>query len=258
VRLVTLTGPGGVGKTRLGLQVATELVAAFPDGVFFVTLAPLRDPRLVLSAIAHALGVPEQGERPLLARLQEVVQDRQLLLLLDNFEQVVAAAALVGELLSSSDQLKVLVTSRAVLHLQGEHEFPVVPLGLPQLTALPSPALPPAPAVALFTQRAQMVKLGFALTASNALAVNEICLRLEGLPLAIELAAARIKLLSPQMIRARLERRLPLLTSGARDLPARQQTMRDTIAWSYELLEPAEQELFRRLAVFTGGHTSGS
>ncbi len=260
VRLLTLAGAGGVGKTRLGLQVAAESAAAFADGVYFVSLAPLGDPRFVVSAIAQALELREADDQPLLKHVQSYLRDRHLLLLLDNFEQVVEAAPLVVSLLAACPRLKVLVTSRAVLRVAGEHTFVVPPLALPN----PLPAGQQLPdletlhqhaAVLLFLERARAARPGFALTSENGAAVLEICRRLEGLPLAIELAAARLKLLAPQALLARLSSRLTLLTEGTRDLLAHQQTLRRAIDWSYDLLEPAEQLLFTRLAVFAGGWT---
>ena len=255
-RLLTLTGPGGVGKTHLALQVAADLADRFEDGVSFVGLAPVLDPALVGSAIAQALGVGEATGRPLLESVKDHLRERELLLLLDNFEHVLAAAPLVADLLAACRRLKVLVTSRAVLHLRGEKEVAVPPLALPAREhVLSLPALAGYAAVALFVERARDARPDFAITSENAPAVAEICRRLDGLPLAIELAAARVKLLPPRALLARLEHRLALLTGGPRDLPARQQTLRDTIAWSYDLLDPAEQALFRRLAVFVGGCT---
>jgi len=258
VRLVTLTGPGGTGKTRLGLQVASELRDVFADGVFFVSLALINDPMLVMPTIAQALGIRERVEpgQPLSARLAEVLHQKQVLLLLDNFEQVIGAASQVADLLASCPQLKVLVTSREVLRVRAEHEFAVPPLELPDLTHLPEPAtLARFPSVALFLQRAQAANPEFQLNVTNARVVAAICVRLDGLPLAIELAAARMKLLSPQILLARLSRRLAILTGGARDMPTRQQTLRNTIEWSYHLLTAWEQRLFRRLSVFVGGCT---
>ncbi len=256
VRLVTLTGTGGVGKTRLGLKVAADLLDAFVDGVYFIPLAPLSDPDLVLPTIAQVLGILETGERSLLNLLQTSLQNKRLLLLLDNFEQVAAAAPGLADLLAACPQLKVLVTSRAVLHIRGEHEFPVQPLAIPDLTHLPgSEALSQYAAVALFLQRALAARPDFQLTSANIRTIAEICVRLDGLPLAIELAAARIKLLPPQALLARLEHGLQVLTSGARDAPLRQQTLRNTLAWSYELLDAEEQRLLRRLCVFVGGCT---
>jgi len=254
VRLVTLTGPGGVGKTRLALQVATDLLDTFPDGVFFVALAPISDLNLVTFTIAQTLGIKEGSSQPLMERLKEHLRLKQLLLLLDNFEQVVDAAPLIAELLMTAAQLKVLVTSRAVLHLSGEREFPVPPLALPDRQHLPPlEMLSQYEAIALFIQRAQAVKPDFQLTTATAPAVAEICARLDGLPLAIEQAAARSKLFPPQGLLARLRSRLALLTGGVRDLPARQQTLRNTIDWSYALLDADMQTLFARLAVFVGG-----
>jgi predicted ATPase/Tfp pilus assembly protein PilF len=256
VRLLTLTGPGGVGKTRLGVQVAADLSADFADGVVFVSLAALSDATLVAASIAQAVEVKEVGGQALAATLQEALQDQQLLLLLDNFEQVLAAAPLVAELLAGCLQLKVLATSRAPLRVQGEQEFAVLPLALPAPTPLPDPeALAQVAAVALFLQRAQDIKPNFALSAQNAGAVVEICRRLDGLPLALELAAARVRLFPPPALLARLSSRLTLLVGGPRDVPARQQTLRATLDWSYSLLTAAERTLFARLAVFVGGRT---
>jgi predicted ATPase/DNA-binding SARP family transcriptional activator len=256
VRLLTLTGPGGVGKTRLGIRVAEDLASDFPDGVCFVSLAPVRDPDLVVAAIAEALGLKESGERSLLGLLKSYLLDRRLLLLLDNFEHVARAAPVVAELLRACPALGVLVTSRAVLHLSGEHEYPVSPLGLPEPGRLAGREdLARYGAVDLFAQRARAARPDFRLDGTDAKVVAEICLRLDGLPLAIELAAARVKLLTPGALLARLEKRLPLLAGGARDLPARQRTLGDAIRWSYELLGGAEQRLFRRLSAFVGGCT---
>jgi predicted ATPase/transcriptional regulator with XRE-family HTH domain len=254
VRLLTLTGPGGTGKTRMAFQVAVELLDEFSNGVFFVNLAPIIDPMLVVATIAQTLGVKEMGSQPLLERLKDHLRAQHLLLLLDNFEQVVAAATAIADLLAAAPHLKVLVTSRAVLHLYGEQEFPVPPLALPDCQHLPPiETLAQYEAVALFIARAQAARPGFQLTNEDAPAVAEICQRLDGLPLAIELAAARVKLFPPQALLARLDNRLKFLTGGARDLPGRQQALRSTIEWSYNLLEPGEQTLFRRLAVFVGG-----
>jgi predicted ATPase/DNA-binding SARP family transcriptional activator len=256
VRLVTLTGPGGSGKTRLALEVAADLLDAFADGVFFVSLAPIRDPGLIVSGIAQVLGVRESGSRPLRELLDEHLRAREILLLLDNFEQLLPAAPLVSELMAAAPGLKVLVTSRAVLRLRWEQELPVLPLALPDRKRLPSvEALSQYAAVALFIQRAVAVRPGFVVTNANAPSVAEICWRLDGLPLAIELAAARIKLFTPEALLARLGSRLSLLVRGPRDLPERQQTLRDAIAWSYDLLTEEEKTLFRRLAVFVGGCT---
>jgi predicted ATPase/DNA-binding XRE family transcriptional regulator len=261
VRLLTLTGTGGIGKTRLALQVAAEFLDEVTYGVCFVALAPISDPALVASTIVQTLGLPEAANRPPMAQLQDYLQDISLLLVLDNFEQVVAASPLIGELLVGAPNLKVLVTSRVVLHLPDEHEFVVPPLALPNPKRLPSIAvLSQHAAVELFTARAQAAKPDFAITAANAAAVAEICQRLDGLPLAIELAAARVRLLAPQALLARLAGAhksvsLQLLTGGGRDLPTRQQTLRGAIDWSYQLLEASEQTVFMRLAVFVGGCT---
>ena len=258
VQLVTLTGPGGIGKTRLALQVAGDAAAEFPGGVCFVPLSAVSDRALIASTIAQALGVRETGNQSSQESLKEYVSglDQPTLLLLDNFEHLVSAAPVITELLTTGPKLKVAVTSQAPLHVYGEHEFPVPPLALPDLKLIPPlEVLSRLPAVALFVERAQAVKREFALTKENAPAVASICARLDGLPLAIELAAARIKLLSPSAMLARLESRLNLLTGGARDLPTRQQTLRSTVDWSHGLLNAAEQTLFRRLSVFTGGCT---
>jgi predicted ATPase/class 3 adenylate cyclase len=258
VRLLTLTGPGGIGKTRLALQAAADLLEEFPDGVFFVPLAAITDPALVIPTIAQTLQVREAGGTPLLDVLKEHLQDKHLLLVLDNFEQVLEAAAPVADLLAAAPQLKVLATSRASLRLSIEQQYPVPPLSLPPTDAgqLPSlERLTQYESVALFISRARAANPTFEVNSQNAPAVAEICVRLDGLPLAIELAAARTRLLSPQAILDRLESRLKLLTGGARDLPARQQTLRNAIEWSYELLTAEERVLFRRLAVFAGGRS---
>jgi predicted ATPase/class 3 adenylate cyclase/DNA-binding CsgD family transcriptional regulator len=256
VRLVTLTGPGGTGKTRLGLQVAADLSDLFASGVFFVNLAPISDPALVVPTIAETLVIREGSGQTLLERLTEELRQRQMLLLLDNFEHVVSAAEQVAALLTACPQLKVLVTSREVLHVRAEHEFPVPPLAVPDPNHLPDLAmLSHHAAVALFLQQAQAVKPDFQLTDANARAIAELCVRLDGLPLAIELAAARMKLFPPRALLARLGQRLSVLTSASRDVPARQQTLRNTIAWSYNLLDATEQQLFRRLSVFVDGCT---
>ncbi|MGH2557651.1 MAG: ATP-binding protein [Thermomicrobiales bacterium] len=260
VRLLTLIGPGGVGKTRLAHRIAADASDAFRDGVRFVPLASIRDPTLVAPAIAQALDVPDRGARPLIDHLRETLHAQQHLLILDNFEQVVDAAPILADLLLACPGLTALVTSRMALRIGGEQEFPVQPLPLP---ARPDGAgtLPPLvdlarnEAIALFVQRTRNVKPDFALTPENAPAVTEICRRLDGLPLAIELAAARGKALSPEALLARLTNRLALLTGGPRDASPRHQTMRAAIAWSYDLLSPEEQALFRRLAVFSGGCT---
>ena len=256
VRLLTLTGPGGIGKTRLGLHVAKELSEMFPDGVYFVDLAPIRDTAFVVPTIAQTLDLKETGEQSLLDLLKAYLREKQLLLLLDNFEQVVSAAIQVADLLTACPQLKVVVTSRAVLHLRGEQEFDVPPLALPDPRHLPDlETLSQYEAVELFISRAQAIKPEFRLSDANAPAIAEICEHLDGLPLAIELAAARIKLLPPQALLARLGQLGQLLTSGAQDAPARQQTLWNTIKWSYDLLNAQEQRISRRLSVFVGDCT---
>src|SRR5919112_3100828 len=250
VRLLTITGPGGVGKTRLALEVAGLSREAFTDGVVFVPLAPLRDPDLLASVLAKPLGIKDVGDRSLLDALKLHLEGKQMLLLLDNFEHLLQAVQVVAELSAACRGLTVLATSRASLRLSGEWQFPLTPLSL---TEGASPAH--SPAVRLFDERARAVSPGFEIGARNDATVAEICERLDGLPLAIELAAARVKLFSPKALLERLDLRLPLLSGGARDLPERQQTLRATVAWSYDLLEPREQALFRRLAVFAGGFT---
>ena len=256
VRLLTLTGPGGMGKTRLGLQLAADLLDQFADGVYVVELAALTDPGLVPTAIGTVLGVEDEGGKMLRERLQEFLREKQLLLVLDNFEQIVDAAPVVAKLLAGCRDLKVLVTSRIRLGLRGERDFDVPSLALPDPQRLPSiDQMTQYDAVRLFVERAVEAKSNFEVTNANAPAVAEICVRLDGLPLAIELAAARVRMLPPQAMLARLKSRLPLLTGGARDLPERHQTLRGAIAWSHELLAADEQALFRRLAVFAGGCT---
>jgi predicted ATPase len=258
VRLITLTGPGGIGKTRLALQIAEGIANHFPGGVCLVPLSSVSDPGLIASPIAQALGVRETGNQSSQESLKDYLGElaSPTLLLLDNFEHLLPAAPLVAQLLTSGPKLKVVVTSQAPLHIYGEHEFPVPPLALADPRALPSlETLAGLPAIALFLERARAVKHDFALTRDNASVVAAICARLDGLPLAIELAAARSKLLSPSSMLSRLEGRLNLLTGGARDLPSRQQTLRGTVDWSYGLLNAEEQTLFRRLGVFAGGCT---
>ena len=250
-RLLTLVGPGGVGKTSLALQAARNSLGDFTDGVYFVPLVAIRDPELVTVAIAHVLEVQETTGRPLLESIKAKLHDKTTLLLLDNFEHLLLAAPVVAELLAHCPKLRVMITSRMVLNLRGEHELEVPPLALPDLRQVLYPeALVQYPAVALFCSHAKEGKPEFQLTNENAAVVAIICVRLDGLPLAIELAAARIKFMSPEMLLVRLTNRLKLLTGGARDLPLHQQTLRNTIAWSYELLEPEMQLLFGRLAVF--------
>ena len=254
VRLVTLTGPGGTGKTRLAVQAAAELVNRFGDGVYFVDLAPIRESESVLTTIARTIGIRETSDRPLLDELKGQLHSKTMLLLLDNFEQVTTAAPKVGELLQDCSQLKVLATSREPLHLRGEHIRPVPPLALPRadLKQQSLEQLTQCEALRLFIERAMAVKPDFEVTNENAAAVAEICFRLDGLPLAIELAAARIGLFSPRAMLERVGGRLQLLRGGARDLPLRQQTLRDTVDWSYELLGDGEQRLFALLSVFAG------
>lgn len=254
-RLLTLTGPGGVGKTRLALEIAAGLQSEFPDGVFFVDLAPVNDHHQVGAAIALALGLPQAGVRPFSETLKDELRARRAMLLLDNFEHLLPGAPLVANLLAAAPGLKVLATSRAALRLRGEKESAVEPLALPDTTDTQAERLAHYAAVALFVARAQDAQPSFQLTAENAAAVAEICTRLDGLPLAIELAAARIKLFPPAALLVRLSSRLQLLSGGPRDLPARQQTIRDTIGWSHALLPEPEQVLFRRLGVFVGGGT---
>jgi predicted ATPase/DNA-binding CsgD family transcriptional regulator len=256
VPLLTLTGPGGVGKTRLALAVAAVVADEFPDGVTFVPLTPITDPALVPSAIITALGVREAGDEPLIERLKAVLRHQGLLLLLDNFEHVIEASPIVADVLETCPDVTILVTSRVRLRVSGEREVPIAPLGLAALDRHPSiEDVATSDAVRLFITRAEAVQPDFTLNSENAVVVAEICRRLDGLPLAIELAAARVKVLPPSALLARLDHRLPLLTGGGRDHPERQQTMRDAIAWSHDLLNPEEQALLRRLAVFVGGFT---
>ena len=254
VRLLTMTGIGGTGKTTLSKAAARELLAEFPDGVFFVELAEIKNPELVASTIGQPLGVKEAGGKPVLETLKDYLREKCILLVIDNFEQVVSAAPDIAELISVAQRLKILVTSRSLLHLSAECEFIVPPLAVPENSVeISLSELSKYEAIRLFVERARSVKPHFELTAENAGSVTDICTRLDGLPLAIELAAARVKILSPQAILPRLENRLKLLTGGARDLPARQQTMRGAVEWSYDLLDEDEKILFRRLAVFAGG-----
>jgi predicted ATPase/class 3 adenylate cyclase len=260
-RLVTLTGPGGTGKTRLSLEVAAGMTDAFPGGVFWVPLAPLTEVELVAPTIAHALGLADGGGRMPEERILDQIGEKQLLLVLDNFEQLVPAAPLVSQLLTRAPKLRVLVTSRETLHLYGEHEYPVPPLGVPPLSgpsghaSVDARSLSQYEAVRLFIERAMAVRPDFAVTNENAPAVAELCARLDGLPLAIELAAARVRILTPEAILRRLGDRLDLLTGGGPDRPERQQTLRGAIAWSYDLLDAMDRRLFAALSVFVGGTT---
>jgi non-specific serine/threonine protein kinase len=254
VRLLTLVGAAGAGKTRLALEVAGQTADAFDSGVWFVDLSPVRDPDLVPSAIAASLGVREDGDRPLIDTLTQHLADRCALLLIDNFEQVLPAAPCLAELLRGCPELKLLVTSRSGLHLQWEHEVAVQPLAVPDLAALPSPAsLGQVASVALLLQRSQQIDPEFGLDDDNARDIAELCVKLDGLPLAIELAAARLRVLPPRALLSRLSRGLAVLEGGHRDQPARQRTLGAALDWSYELLPPADQALFRRLGVFVGG-----
>ncbi len=277
VRLVTLTGPGGVGKTSLAIQIATDLSTSFNGGIFFVSLATVRDPTLLIPVIAETLGVREELSGPLFDRLASMAEksgvrlrpvrrslsdmvkqhigERHVLLLLDNFEQVIDAAAQVADLLACCRNLRVLVTSRARLNVRGEHETPVPTLPVPDLKRADIATTTKYAAVELFIQRAISARSDFTVTSDNSREIAEICVRLDGLPLALELAAARIRVMSAQALLERLETRLKLLTAGPSDLPSRQQTLRNAIAWSYDLLNPAEKTLFYRLGVFAGGCT---
>jgi predicted ATPase/DNA-binding CsgD family transcriptional regulator len=255
-RLLTLIGPGGVGKTRLAITVAETELDNFKDGIYFVPLAAITDPARVIPTIAETLGLQEINGLSLQEQVYAALRDQHLLLILDNFEQITAAAPQLVPLLISCPRLSILVTSRAALQLMGEQEVAVLPLSVPDLTQLPTPEILSLLAVVrLFVLRAQAVQPEFTLTPTNARTIAEICARLDGLPLAIELAAARIKILPPLALLRRLSRRLTILTGGARDLPIRQQTLRNTIQWSYDLLSQGEQRLFRRLAIFMGGCT---
>ncbi len=255
-RLVTLTGPGGTGKTRLALHAAAEALGGFEDGAFFVDLSAITDPDLVPEAIAETIGIREAPDAPLLDTLAERLREKDILLVLDNFEQVVGAAPAVERLLQKCQRMRILVTSRAVLHIYGEHELPVPPLALPDPAHLPAAEqLSQYEAVALFIERARAAAPTFRVTDDNARAVAEITARLDGLPLAIELAASRVKVLPPEAILQRLEQRLPVLATMVRNLPERQRTLRGAIGWSHDLLDDPERRLFARLAVFAGGCT---
>jgi non-specific serine/threonine protein kinase len=256
MRLLTLTGPAGVGKTRLAVSAAADLGDAFREGIVFIDLAPLREPTQVVPAVAAALDLSDQGSIPLLEAVRRRLSTRQMLLVLDNFEHLLAAAPIVSDLLEAGPELQVLVTSRAVLRLRGEREYPVVPLLTPNPgTRMPLEEIVDWEAIQLFVERSCEAHPGFRLTDENAADVVAISHRLDGLPLAIELAAARVKILAPATLLARLEKRLPLLTGGMRDAPRRHRTLQVAIAWSYELLDAREQALFRCLAVFAGGWT---
>jgi len=254
-RLLTLTGPGGTGKTRLSLQIATDATDRFPDGIYFVPLGTISQADLVMPTIAQAVGLVDPGTRAL-DRLVEHIGDRCFLFVLDNFEQVNDAAPQIAELLLRATKISALVTSRSPLRVYGEREYPVPPLGVPDPSHIPDlEKFSTYESVALFVERAMAVRPDFAVTGANAPAVAEICVRLDGLPLAIELAAARVRVLSPQAIMERLGDRLKLLSGGSRDLPERQQTLRGAIAWSHDLLDPADQRVFARFSVFAGGAT---
>jgi predicted ATPase/class 3 adenylate cyclase len=256
VRLITLTGPGGTGKTRLGIEAAANVLDEYEHGVFFVPLATITDPDLVIPTIAAIFNLKDLGGQPVGELLKNYLAERHLLLVLDNLEQVISAGPKIAALLSAAPRLKILVSSRAKLHVYGEHEHPVPALALPDMTKRPTLAvLSQCEAVALFIQRAEAANPKFQITEATAAAISEICVRLDGLPLAIELAAARSKLLSPQAMLERLSSRLKALTGGARDLPPRQQTIRGAIDWSYNLLDDGEKALFARLGVFVGGWT---
>lgn len=256
VRLVTLTGTGGVGKTRLAIALGETMQSSFVDGACFVDLTSTLDPALVPSTIADALDVREAGSRKRLVALRRHLAAKRFLLILDNFEHVLDAAPMIGDLLATASFLKILITSREPLHLHGEHEFPVAPLALPGRDHPPPfAALAEIPAVALFLYRASAADPAFTLTEANAASIAEICRRLDGLPLALELAAARTKLFSPDALLRRLQRRLQILGGHARDVPPKHQTLRAAIDWSYALLSEHERALFRKLGGFAGGCT---
>ena len=253
-RLVTLSGPGGTGKTRLSLEVAARCLDAFPGGVWFIELAPITEAELVPSVVATRMGLPDRGGVSAIDRLVEHIGDRRVAIVLDNLEHLVGCAKAVSELLARAPELRVITTSRSPLHVYGEYEYAVPTLGLPDLDRLIDlDALAAQESVALFVERARAVRRDFALSRDNALAIAEICVRLDGLPLAIELAAGRVKLFSPAAILARFRDRLELPAPGSADAPDRQRTLRATIEWSYGLLEPDERDLFATLSVFAGG-----
>ena len=252
-RLLTLTGPGGSGKTRLCLQLGAEVADGFPDGVYFVALAPVGNPDLVLSSIAQGIGLRDAGDRPLLDRLRRHLENARALILLDNFEHLIAAAPLIAQILQATVTLRFAVTSRAPLHLTGEQEFEVPPMQVPDPQCATAAAVAGCESVRLFTERARAARPSFVLDEGNAASIARITRRLDGLPLAVELAAARIKLLPPASLLARLEHSLPVLVGGARDLPERQQTLRATIAWSYGLLGTGARRLLAACSVFRGG-----
>ena len=256
VNLLTITGPGGIGKTRLALQAAVELLDAFEDGVFFVSLASITDPDLVAATILQTLGFTTGENQPALGLLKGYLQEKRMLLVIDNFEQVTAASPLLGELLKAAPRLKILVTSQAVLHVYGEYEFNVPPLAVPDINNLPAlDVVARSPAVALFVNRAEAVKVDFALTPENARVIVEICAQLDGIPLALELAAARIKLFAPQALLRELSHRLNLLAQKSPDRSPRHQTLRNAVAWSFQLLASDERALFTQMGVFVGGCT---
>ena len=253
VHLLTLTGPGGIGKTRLSLEVADHLEKEFSQGIYFIPLASTTDPELVGTVIAGVLGLKENPGQTIENTLQQVLRPKQILLLLDNFEQIIEAAGLVENLIKAAPRLKILVTSRFVLKVYGENEYAVRPLVLPDTFRLPAlDLLVTYPAIALFCERARAIRPDFSLTIENSAALVEICTRLDGLPLALELVAARVKLFAPQALVSRLRNRLSLATGGPRTLPQRQQTLRGAIGWSYDLLDSIEKELFSCLAAFVG------
>jgi len=256
VRLITLTGTGCVGKTRLALYVAHSILDDFPDDILFLSLSSVIDPAFVIPTIAQALGLQDNAHHSLFEMLKGFLARKRFLLLLDNFEQVATAAPMLLEVLETCSQVKMLVTSRETLHIRGEQVFALLPLPLPDLTRSSTPeALSEVAAIDLFTRRVKAIKPDFNLASTNARAIAEICIRLDGLPLALELAAVHLQHLSPQALLTRLEHRFQILVLGARDMPVRHQTLRSTIQWSYDLLSEEVQRLFRYLAVFVGGCT---